>query len=126
MFRSLQTSHLILRIGLAAVFLWLGAEKILSPDVWASEWLSVAVRDSVRGLGMSPRDPVLLAAILEVLVGISLVSGYFIRVFAGIGVVLLMLGALVQGISIGMMSYVGLISALVALMVWPERTGWQT
>lgn len=125
MFRSLRSSQLIIRIGLAAVFLYLGAEKILGPDVWANEWLSVSVRESVRHLGMSPRDPVLLAAILEVLVGVSLVSGYFIRTFAGIGIVLLGLAAVVQGFSPNAVSSAGLMAVLVALVVWPERTGWE-
>ena len=126
MFRSLTTSHLILRIGLAVVFLWFGAQQILAPDMWADRWFADEVRRVIMDLGMSPRDPVLLAAILEVLVGISLVSGYFVRGFSVVGALLLIATGLVIGWSPTLVGGVGLLAALGALIMWPERTGWHS
>lgn len=126
MFQSLRASHLALRIGLALVFLWFGADKFIHPQYWADAWLPRGLADLAVRMGMSVRDLMFLNGIFEVLVAVSLVSGFFVRTFAALAVAFLAVVFVVHvgGATEVVIRDIGLIGALVALILWPERTGW--
>lgn len=126
MFHSLRASHLALRIGLALVFLWFGADKFIHPQYWADAWLPRNIADLTVRMGMSVRDLMFLNGIFEVLVAVSLVSGFFIRTFASLGAAFLLtvFAVHVRGATEVVIRDVGLFGGLAALILWPERTGW--
>ena len=78
----------VLRLGLATVFFWFGIDKFLHGSSW-------------------------LIGVFEVLIGLSLVTGIFMSVFAVVGIVLLALQFTVRD--------AGLIGGLLALILWQER-----
>jgi uncharacterized membrane protein YphA (DoxX/SURF4 family) len=124
MFQSLRISHLVLRIGLAVVFLWFGADKFIHPEHWINAWVPGYVQGLVESIGMSSRDLVFLGGIFEILAAISLFSGFFIRFFASAAVILLVLTVLVNGSYEMLIWNTGIVGGLLALALWPERTGW--
>ena len=126
MFHSLRASHLAIRIGLALVFLWFGADKFIHPQYWADAWLPQNLADLAVRAGMSVRDLMFLNGIFEVLVAVSLLSGFFIRTFASLATLFLITVSLVhlRGATEIVIRDVGLMGGLVALILWPERTGW--
>ncbi len=75
---------------------------------------------------MSPRDLIFLNGIFEVLVAVSLLSGFFIRIFASLAV-LFMLSVVIfhiRGATEVIVRDIGLIGGLIALILWPEHTRW--
>ena len=124
MFRSYHVAHLTLRIALAVVFLWFGADKFIDPEYWLNAWVPQGVVDAVARIGMSGRDLVFLNGLFEILVAVSLVSGYFIRIFASAAILFLIIVTSMHGFNEVLVRDIGLAGGLLALAVWPERTGW--
>lgn len=120
MFGSSRIAYLALRIGLALTFLWLGIQKFIAPDAWVSGWIPAAVADLALRVHVTARDLANLTGLVEVLAGLAIASGFFVRSFAVVGVIVLLVGAVFHGIGTASAS-VGLIGGLVALALWPER-----
>lgn len=125
LFHSLHAPHIALRVGLAAVFMWFGVDKFISPDAWLF-WVPDSVQSLVQAIGMTPRDFIFLNGIFEVLVAVSLLSGYFIRIFASLAAlfVIVVVAVHITGPTETIVRDVGLAGALIALALWPERTEW--
>lgn len=121
MFASLRYSQLSIRIGLAIVYCWFGVDKFIRPDYWINAWMPAWAQHIAQALGMSTTDAVILIGIFEVLVATSLVTGFFIRVFAVIAIVFLATGLVVHGFNEVLVRDIGLIAGLLALAIWPER-----
>ena len=122
MFASPRTAQLVLRIGLAIVFLWFGIDKFIQPQYWLDAWVPQFVQDIVARAGMTGRDFVHLTGIFEVLVGLSFATGYFLRYFAIAASVFLVSIFAVHGFNEVMVRDIGLLGGLIALVLWPERT----
>ncbi len=120
MWQSLRISHLILRVSLAAVFLWFGIDKFFHPIYWINAWLP----DFVINLGaifhVSVNSLVYSIGVIELLVGISLTSNMFIDFFAIIAVVFLVGISLFYGFSEVLVRDIGIIGGLLALVFWPN------
>lgn len=123
MWQSLQISRLILRLSLAAVFLWFGIDKFFNPAYWLSIW----VPNSVVGFGaifhVSANAIVYGIGVGELLVGISLASNMFIDFFALIAVIFLIIISLFYGLNEVLIRDVGIIGGLLALIFWPRARG---
>ncbi len=121
MYQSLQVSQLSIRIGLAAVFLWFGVNKFIQPQSWVDAWMPQWAQHAALAVGMSATNAVFLLGIFEVLVAISLATGFFTRAFASAAAVFLLVVLVVSGLNGIVVRDIGLIAALVALVIWPER-----
>lgn len=121
MYQSLRSSYLSLRIGLAAVFLWFGVNKFIQPQYWVDAWMPQWAQHVAQAIGMSPMNAVFLIGIFEVLVAVSLVTGFFTRAFASAAIVFLFTVLVANGINEIVVRDIGLIAALVALVIWPQR-----
>jgi uncharacterized membrane protein YphA (DoxX/SURF4 family) len=121
MFASLRYSQLSIRIGLAIVYLWFGIDKFIQPDYWINAWMPVWAQHIAQEIGMSATNVIILIGIFEVLVATSLVTGFFMRVFAVIAIAFLATGLVVHGFNEVLVRDVGLIAGLLALAIWPER-----
>lgn len=121
MFQVPQHPQLILRLSLAAVFLWFGIGKCMQSQYWVDAWLSMGTQRLAAVVGMSPVNLIVLIGIFEILVATSLVTGFFQRWFAVAGAVYLVLVLSVHGLSEVLVRDLGLIGALLALATWPER-----
>lgn len=71
-------SQLVLRVGLAFVFLWFGYAQVTGPDAWVG--LIPAFITNLTGF--SAHTFVLLNGSLEIIGGILLVFGFFTRIVA--------------------------------------------
>ncbi len=121
MFQSLRYSQILLRIGLAAVYFWFGIDKFVQPEYWIDAWMPVWAQQGVQTIGMSPANAVIFIGIFEVLVATSLITGFFMRAFAALAGIFLLMTLIVHGLNAVLVRDVGLIFALAALMIWPER-----
>ena len=70
---------------------------------------------------MGVKDLVFLVGILEVLIALSLATGYFIRWFAGGAVLLVVLAAFSHGYGESLMRDLVIVGSLAAVITWPER-----
>jgi uncharacterized membrane protein YphA (DoxX/SURF4 family) len=121
MYQSLQTSQLMIRIGVAAVFLWFGVNKFIQPQYWIDAWMSPWAQHAAQAIGMSVTNAVFLVGIFEVLVAASLITGFFLRAFAAAAMVFLLLVLVATGLNEIVIRDIGIMAALGALVVWPER-----
>jgi uncharacterized membrane protein YphA (DoxX/SURF4 family) len=111
---------------LAIVFLWFGVDKFLNPTYWLDAWVPQGFQALIESVGMPGRNFIFLNGIFEILVGVSIVSGFYVRAFSGLAALFLVVVTAVHigGATEVVLRDVGLIGALVALAAWPERAGW--
>ncbi len=108
MIYSTKYSYIVLCVGLAAVFFWFGVDKFFHPAYWLNAWVPKTQFIYVEG-------------ILEVLIGLSLISGVFTRFFSAIGIMFLVVVLFIVGFNEIAVRDVGLIGGLLAVFLWPER-----
>jgi len=123
MWQSLQISRVILRLSLAAVFLWFGIDKFFDPTYWLSVWMPNSVVSFSVILHVSANSIVYGIGVVELLVGISLVSNMFVDFFALVAVVFLIITSLFHGLNEVLIRDVGIIGGLFALIFWPRARG---
>jgi len=123
MARSLYFSHLFIRIGLAAVFLWFGIDKFIHPDYWLNAWVPENLIALIGAFRISANQVISISAIFEVLVGVSLLANIFIRQFSLLALIFLasiFIFFSLDGISEILIRDLGLMGGFLALMVWPD------
>lgn len=121
MFQSLHYSNLFLRLGLAAVFIWFGVDKFINPEYWLNAWVPQSVVLLVSKVGLGGTDIVYASAIFELLVGASVLSNIFIKIFSVLAIIFLATVLLFFGVSEVLIRDMGLIGGFLALLFWPER-----
>ena len=122
MAQALKYPQLVLRIGIAVVFLWFGIDKFIHPQYWLDAWVPTWVQSTVGAIHLGPHNFVILTGMFEVFVGLSLATGFFMRLFAAAGALFLAGIVVIHGLPLDLARDIGLISGLVALSLWPERT----
>lgn len=123
MFQSLRHSQLVLRVGLAVVFVWYGVDKLIQPQYWLDAWVPEAVQSVAGRIGIGAGDLMYLVGIFEIVVALSLVTGFFTRYFAVLATLFLGVVLGVNGFThMALVPDIGLIGGLLALALWPQRT----
>jgi uncharacterized membrane protein YphA (DoxX/SURF4 family) len=120
--RSVRNSQLALRIGLAIVFLWFGIDKFIQPQYWLDAWVPSFVQNFASGIHIGGRDLINLIGIFEVIVALSLLTGFFMRYFAVAAAVFLVSIIAIHGFNEVIIRDIGLVGALIAIIIWPERS----
>ena len=121
MIQSLYYSNLFLRLGLAAVFIWFGVDKFINPEYWLNAWIPQNIVSLASKAGISGTDVVYIGAIFELLVGASVLSNIFIKIFSVLAIIFLLTVLLFFGVSETLVRDIGLIGGFLALLFWPER-----
>ncbi|MEK7603791.1 MAG: DoxX family membrane protein [Patescibacteria group bacterium] len=121
MFQSLWYSNLFLRLGLAAVFIWFGVDKFINPEYWLSAWIPQNIVLLASKIGISGVNIVYASAIFELLIGTSILSNIFVKVFSLLAIIFLAAVLLFFGVSEVLIRDLGLIGGFMALLFWPER-----
>lgn len=120
-FFSIKYSKLAIRLGLAFVFFWFGIDKFFHPSYWINAWIPEWTLALVAHLGIGAMQFTYLNGVFEVLIGLSLVSGVFLRIFSLLGVLFLLAVMIFVGFSEITVRDIGLLGGLISLLVWPER-----
>lgn len=120
--QSLRYSYGVLRIGLCIVFLWFGLDALIHPQYWLALWIPSYAQGGLNALHVSVRDGMNLLGIVEVLIGLSLLTGFFVRFFAVVGAIMLGTIFLVHGLHVALVWHLGIVGALISLSLWPERS----
>ena len=121
MYQSLKYSNLVLRLSLAAVFLWLGIDKFFQPEYWFNAWVPQSVVSVWEGVGLRAIDIVYVSAVFEILVGVSLITDIFVFFFSGMAVLFLIGIMIFSGLSEVIVRDMGLIGGFISLMLWPRQ-----
>lgn len=104
-------ARIVLRVGIALAFAWVGIMILRSPSVWFSmvqPWARYIVRASMRG-------PVMAVGVLDVLIAVGLLFEGTVWMASVLGSVLLLLTLVVTGITDITVNYVGILAAVVAI-----------
>jgi uncharacterized membrane protein YphA (DoxX/SURF4 family) len=110
-----------LQISLASVFIWFGVDKFIHPQYWLSTWVPVSVIDFSQKIGIEGLDVVYAGAIFELLVGVSLLSNVFVKIFSFFALFFLISNFFVIGINESLVKDLGLIGGFLALFFWPDQ-----
>ena len=121
MLNSLRTSHLILRISFALVFLWFGIDKFIHPDYWINAWVPLWFLAILDRVNLEAVKFIYLNGIFEVVVGLGLVFNIFVKGFAFLAVLFLLAVMLSVGFNEVIVRDVGLIGIGLALLFWNGR-----
>ena len=108
-----KTPFHILRIGLAITFIWVGILIWNEPDAWGSYLMPWAVKLLPMPIG----EMMMGTAILDIVIGILLLTNYFVWIAAAIGGAHLAIVLITSGINEGTVRDIGLLAAAVALAV---------
>ncbi len=121
MFTSYNLSYLIIRLGLAAVFLWFGIDKLIHPAYWLEAWVPVWLIVFLAKISFSGVQFIYIAGIFEVLVGLSLIAEIFTKFFAGLAILFLFAIVVTNGLNEIMVRDVGLMASFLAIVFWPNK-----
>ena len=110
----------VLRVGLGITFLWIGALILQNPEAWggfiqpwAKNLMPVSVVTAMRGTG-----------ILDLLIGMMLISNALVWVAALVGAIHLVMVLATTGLNPVTVRDIGLLGAAIALtmMTWPKKS----
>ena len=118
MFNSAKYSYLALRLGLAAVFLWFGIDKIIHPSFWLNAWMTPRVAGIIGYAALSESQFIYLLGVFEILTGVSLATGIFSKFFSALAILFLVSAAIFVSSGDVILRDVGLIGGLVAVFLW--------
>ena len=121
MFNSTKTSHLILRLGLAFVFLWFGIDKFTHPDYWINAWLPAWFVLILNSLGIGTLNFIYLNGIFEVVLGLGFIFNIFVKLFAFLVILFLLFVIFSFGLNEIIVRDVGLLGIALALLFWNGR-----
>ena len=121
MLNSLKTSHLLLRLGLALVFLWFGIDKFIHPDYWINAWLPLWLQNVLSRFNIGNLNFVYANGIFEVVLGLGFVFNIFVKLFALLAVLFLLVVILSFGLNEVTVRDAGLIGTALALLFWNSR-----
>lgn len=120
MFTSSRYSYLALRLGLAAVFLWFGIDKMFHPAYWLNAWVPPEIQSLLSKINLSGVQFIYLNGIFEMLVGLSLVTGVFMKFFSIVAIIFLASVLVFVGISEVTIRDFAMIGGFVAVVLWPD------
>ena len=121
MISSLRYSNLFLRLGLAAVFIWFGIDKFLNPEYWLSAWIPQSALAVALKIGIGGLDIVYASGVFELLVGASILSNIFVKIFSVLALLFLAVVLFTFGVNEVIIRDFGLMGGFLALLFWPER-----
>lgn len=121
MFTSYNLPYLIIRLGLAAVFLWFGVDKFIHPAYWLEAWTPAWLIAFLAKAGLSGAQFVSITGIFEILVGLSLIAEIFTKFFAVLAILFLIAIIVTNGLNEIMVRDVGLMASLLAIVFWPSK-----
>ncbi|MBI2057559.1 MAG: DoxX family membrane protein, partial [Candidatus Yanofskybacteria bacterium] len=105
----------------AAVFLWFGIDKFIHPSYWLNAWVPQWFVDFIGRFGTSGLQFIYLNGVFEVLVGVSLLSGFLMRFFSFLSVLFLAAILFIAGFSEVTVRDLGLIGGFLSLLFWPRK-----
>ena len=118
MFTSSRLSYLFLRLGLAAVFLWFGIDKMINPDYWLNAWVTPTARSIVGLAGLSGTQFIYLNGVFEILAGVSLVTNVLQRLFSLLAMLFLIGVFIFIGFNEVTVRDIGLLGGFLAIIFW--------
>lgn len=121
MFNSIKTSHLILRLGLAFVFLWFGIDKFINPEYWIKAWVPLWFQGILASLGIGNLNFIYINGILEIIIGLGFLFNIFVKLFASLVILFLLFVIFSFGLNEVTVRDIGLIGAALALLFWNSR-----
>lgn len=107
-----ELAKAVLRIGISLVFLTFGIWQLINPSSWIGY-----VPGYVYGFGISILLIVILNGALDLLIGLSLVSGVYLKFFSVIGILRMLIIAFSIGFNDVFVRDIGLAIALVAVCI---------
>lgn len=121
MFNSTKISNLLLRLGLAFVFLWFGIDKFIHPDYWINAWLPLWFQGILASFGIGNLNFIYANGIFEIVIGLGLVFNIFVKFFAALIAIFLLNIVFSFGLNEVIVRDIGLIGAALALLFWNGR-----
>ena len=121
MFNSTNASDLFLRLGLTFVFLWFGIDKFVHPDYWVNAWLPLWFKGILNSLGIGNLNFIYANGIFEIVIGLGFLFNIFVKLFASLVILFLLLVIFSFGLNEVTVRDIGLIGAVSALLFWNGR-----
>ena len=92
----------------------------MNPEYWLSAWIPQSVLAVSSKIGISGMDVVYTSGVFELLVGASVLSNIFIKIFSVLALIFLVVVLFTFGISEVIIRDIGLMGGFLSLLFWPE------
>jgi len=119
--KSLKTSHLVLRLGLAFVFLWFGTDKFIHPDYWINAWMPVWFQEILSRFNIENLNFIYANGIFEIVLGLGFLFNIFVKLLALLALLFLLSVIFSFGLNEITVRDAGLIGMALALLFWNGR-----
>ncbi|MGD0976755.1 MAG: DoxX family membrane protein [Minisyncoccia bacterium] len=120
MFSSNKYSFFFLRLGLAAVFLWFGVDKLVNPNYWLATWWPGQLSSIVSHFSLSETQMIYALGVFEILTGLSLLTNVFAKFFSTLAIIYLVAILIVNGWTEITVRDFGLMGGFLAIIFWPK------
>ena len=97
-----------------------GIDKFIHPIYWINAWFPQSAADLLSSFGFDENSFMIAAAVFEILVGVSILSGIFIKFFTALAIIFLVVIFFFFGFNEVLVRDIGLIGGLLALFFWPS------
>jgi uncharacterized membrane protein YphA (DoxX/SURF4 family) len=118
---SANLSHLFLRLGLTFVFLWFGIDKFVNPGYWINAWVPLWFQGILASLGIETLNFIYINGIFEIVIGLGFLFNLFVKFFAFLAILFLLLVVFSFGLNEVTVRDVGLAGGVLALLFWNDR-----
>jgi len=108
-------SYWLLRLGLGAVFVWIGVDILRHPDTW------LGYIPSNMPIGLTRETALRLNSVVDIALGLLFFGGKLPRLTALAAAIHLLAILVTHGINAVLIHDVGLLGAALALLVWPHH-----
>lgn len=112
-------SFLFLRCGIGIVFAWIGIDALRHPDAWIG-----FLPSTIPTFGLLPDTLLKLGGIFDIVIGVLLVLGAWLKIAAFLGALHLVSVLFSFGVDQVLIRDVGLLGGLLALAFWPSSRRW--
>ena len=119
--KSLKTSNLVLRLGLAFVFLWFGTDKFIHPDYWINAWMPVWFQEILSRFNIENLNFIYANGIFEIVLGLGFLFNIFVKLLALLALLFLLSVIFSFGLNEITVRDAGLIGMALALLFWNGR-----
>jgi len=116
-----KTSYLILRLGLAFIFLWFGTDKLIHPNYWINTWIPQWLSGLLSSISIKTLNYIYIQGVFEIAIGLGFMLNTFIRIFAFLASLFLLLIILNIGINEVTIRDIGLLSGTLTILFWQTR-----
>lgn len=101
--------------------MWFGTDKFIHPAYWLNAWVPAGFLSFLFRFNLDGNQFIFLTGVFEILTGVSLFSGVWVKLFSFLAVIFLVSVFFIAPLNEVIIRDIGLIGGFLAILFWPDR-----